>query len=147
MGKYLAPHDLACREWGGGAISRYEKARQLGLDFEILEQTGLWDGIENVWTHFSKFWIDDIKCRSLINALENYRREWDEKKQVYSNKPRHDWSSNYCDAVRYMCQGLYRTKKGMTSEEFDRARAEALYGSNNNLPRFFRGDTSYDQYR
>ena len=144
-GKYFAPHDLAVREWGGGAITRYEKARQLGIDFTILDQIGLYDGIENVWTHFPKFWIDQGKCRSLINALENYYREWDEQKQIHLNKPVKNWACHYADALRYLCMSLHKTKRGMSSEEFERKKAEALYGGNGVLPRFF--DSKYDNYR
>jgi hypothetical protein len=96
MGVYLAPFDLKVREWGGGAITRYEKARQLGIDFTILDQIGIADGIENVLTHFPKFWIDENKCRSLIDALENYYREWDESKRKYNDKPLKNWAAHYC---------------------------------------------------
>jgi hypothetical protein len=34
-GKFFAPHDLQVREWGGGAVTRYEKARQLDINFVI----------------------------------------------------------------------------------------------------------------
>jgi phage terminase large subunit len=95
-GKHFGPHDLAVREWSGGCVTRYEKAHQIGIEFELLPQIGVMDGIENVWTHFSKFWIDQTKCRTLINAMENYRKEWDEKKQIYSNKPVHNWASDPC---------------------------------------------------
>lgn len=144
-GKYFAPHDLMVREWGGGAITRYEKARQLDINFTVLEQITVADGIENVWTHFGKLWIDAEKCRSLINALENYRREFDEAKNIYKNKPIHDWSSNYADALRYLCQGLHKTKKGLTSEEFERKRAEALYGPNNFRQQIFNHDPRFDR--
>lgn len=140
MGKFFAPHDLAVREWGGGAITRYEKARQLGINFTILEQISIEDSIENTMTHFPKFWIDAERCKSLVDAIENYYKEWDEKRQVYKSKPIHNWASNYCDALRYMCQAIHKTKKGMTSEEFERKKAQALYGSTNDLPRFFRND-------
>lgn len=146
-GKYFAPHDIKVREWGGGAISRYEKARQIGLEFTLIEQVSIIDGIENVWMHFNKFWIDQDKCRSLINALENYRKEWDEQKQVYKNKPVHNWASNYADALRYMCMSLHKTKKGISSAEFDRAKAEALYGNNSNLPWIFQDNKRYENYR
>lgn len=135
-GKMFAPHDIAVREWGGGAVSRYEKARQLGIEFICLPQSDLHDGIETVWTHFPKFWIDETKCKSLLDALENYRREFDEEKNIYKSKPIHNWASNYADALRYMCLSLHKTNKGMTSEEFERKKAEALYG-NSGLPRFF----------
>lgn len=145
-GKHFAPHDIKVREWGGGAVTRYEKARQLGLDFTLVDQVGIMDGIENVWTHFSKFWIDQEKCRSLIDALENYRKEWNQEKNMYENKPVKSWSSHYADCLRYLCLSIHKTKKGLSSEEFERKKAEALYGSKENLPRFFRDD-KYDKYR
>lgn len=139
-GAHYAPHDIKVREWGGGAVTRYEKARQLGIDFTLIEQVPIIDGIENVLTHFPKFWIDQDKCRSLVNALENYRKEWDDARQIFKNKPLHNQFSNYADAVRYMCLALHRTKRGLTAEEFDRKRAEALYGPSAGLPRMFRPD-------
>lgn len=146
-GKMFAPHDIKVREWGGGAVTRYEKARQLGLEFTLVDQVPIIDGIENVWTHFSKFWIDQEKCRSLINALENYRKEWDDAKQMYMNKPVKSWANHYADALRYLCLSIHKTKKGMTAEEFDRKRALALYGDKGNLPRFFNDDPRYNNYR
>lgn len=96
MGKLLAPFDLKVREWGGGAVTRYEKARQLGLNFTVLDQLDLEDSIENTKTHFPKIWIDKTNCASLVDALENYYREWDEKKQDYKREPVHNWASHYC---------------------------------------------------
>lgn len=144
-GKFFAPHDMAVREWGGGAVSRYEKARQLGITFTILPQISIEDGIENVMTHFPKFWIDSVKCKSLVDAIENYYREWDDHKQVYKPKPVHNWASNYCDALKYLCQSLPYTTQGATGSDYDRKKNEALYGSNSGLPRFF--DNRYNSYR
>ena len=127
-GKIFMPHDAKVREWGGGGITRYEKARQLDLDVIVLDQLDLADGIENVLTHFPKFWIDSVRCQPLISALENYYREWDEVKQVYSRLPVRNWATHYADCLRYLCQSLHKTKKGMSAEEFDRIRAQALYG-------------------
>lgn len=145
-GGHFAPFDIRVREWGGGGVTRFEKAQQLGIEFTVLEQLGVIEGIENVWTHFNKFWIDETKCRSLINAIENYRREWDDVKQIYSNKPLHNWSSNGCDALRYMCQAIHKTKRGLTSEEFERKRNEALYG-NSGIPRQFQQNPYWDNLR
>jgi phage terminase large subunit len=146
-GKHFAPHDIKVREWGGGAVTRYEKARQLGIDFTLVDQVGIIDGIENVWTHFNKFWIDGEKCRSLINALENYRKEWDEAKQMYLPKPVKSWANHYADALRYMCMSLHKTKRGMSPEDFDRKKAQALYSNKQDLPRFFSDDPRYNSYR
>lgn len=146
-GKHYAPFDIKVREWGGGAVTRYEKARQLGLEFTLVDQVPVMDGIENVWTHFNKFWIDKEKCRSLLDALENYRKEWDEQRQMYTNKPVKSWANHYADAFRYLCLAIHKTKKNMSSEEFDRAKARALYGGTQDLPRFFQNNPNYDRYR
>lgn len=143
-GKYFAPHDLMVREWGGGAVTRYEKARQLDINFTVLEQIDIGDSIENVLTHFPKFWIDAERCKSLVNAIENYYREWDEVKQIYKAKPVHNWASNYADSLRYMCQAIHKTKKGLTPEEFERKRAEMLYGPNRFKQAIFNRDPRYD---
>jgi hypothetical protein len=146
--KYFAPHDIKVREWGGGAVTRFEKARQLGITFTLVDQVPIIDGIENVWTHFPKFWIDERNCRSLVNALENYRKEWDEQKQIYMNKPVKSWANHYADCLRYMCLSLHKTSKGRSSAEFDRARMEALYsGSQSHLPPVFRNDNNNNWLR
>lgn len=144
-GKHFAPHDIRVREWGGGSITRYEKAKQLDIEFTLVEQVPIIDGIETVWTHFPKFWIDEHKCRSLVDSLENYRREWDDTRNVYKNKPLHNQFSHYADALRYLCVSLHKTKKGLSSEEFERKKAEALYGNKNPMNSIFGRDPYYDR--
>ncbi len=139
IGVLLAPHDLAVREWGAGAVTRYEKARQLDIEFTILDQHLLVDQVENALTHFPKCWIDSVKCKSLIDALENYYREWDEQRQVYKPKPVHNWASNYASAFMGIFLGLHHTQSGKSGKEYVDIRNEALYGApNSNLPRIFR---------
>jgi phage terminase large subunit len=150
-GKMFAPHDIAVREWGGGAVTRHEKALQLGLNFEILPQTDLMDGIDNVLTHFPKFWIDSHNCKPLIDALENYRKQKNDKKSInadnpfYENRPAHNWASHYADCVRYMCQGLHLTADIRPAEDYDNIRNQALYGKNTKLPKIFQHDPRYDR--
>ena len=144
-GKHFAPFDIKVREWGGGAVTRYEKARQLGLNFTLVDEVSVIEGIENVWTHFTKLWINSEKCQSLVNALENYRKEWDEVRQMYTNKPVKSWANHYADCLRYLCLSLHKAKKGLTSDEFERKKAEALYSDKSQLPRFFVQDPRYDR--
>lgn len=94
--KHFAPFDIKVREWGAGAITRYEQARQLGITFTPLEQIGLHEGINNAWMNFNKLYFDETNCKSLLDALNNYRREWDEIKKTHNNKPIHNWTSHYC---------------------------------------------------
>ena len=107
-GFHYAPHDIAVREFGGGAISRFEKAAQLGLNFEVLPQFPLMDGIENVLTFFPRFVIDSHKCKRLVEAMEFYHKQWVEEHQCYT-KIVHDWSSNACFAG----DTLILTRNGM----------------------------------
>jgi len=138
LGVLLAPHDLKVREWGAGAVTRYEKARQLDVEFTILDQHLLVDQIENALTHFPKVWIDAVKCKALLDALENYYREWDEQRQVYKPKPVHNWAADYASAFMGIFLGLHHTQSGKSGDEYMRIRNKALYGGQNNLPRIFR---------
>ena len=145
-GGYYAPSDLKVREWGGGAITRYEKARQLGIDFVILDQVGIADGIENVLTHFPKFWIDQNNCRTLIDALENYYREWDEQKRLYKDKPVHNWASHYADSVRYMCKALHKTQAGLSKDDWNNARNKHMFGVKDPLHAFTKDNNQWRNF-
>ena len=41
-------------------------------------------------------WIDATKCKHLIKCLENYRKEFDPRLEVYKERPRHDKYSHGC---------------------------------------------------
>ena len=40
-----------------------------------------------------------------LDALRQYRREWDEKLQRFKDTPLHDWASDFADALRYLARG------------------------------------------
>lgn len=136
-GKHIAPHDIAVKEFGGG-MTRIEKAKQLGINFTIAPKVSVMDGIESVRSALSKIWIDDNRCAKLIRALENYRQEYDSKKQVYKDNPLHDKYSHAADAMRYLCISLPKTRDGLSAEELEKLRHQAVYGSEGTLPDFFR---------
>lgn len=137
--KHIAPHDIKVREFGSG-ITRFEKARQLGIIFTLANDVSIVDGIEAVRTSCSKIWIDEVSCKDLIKALENYRQEFDAKKRIYKSHPLHDWSSHYADAMRYLCVSLPKTRDGASPEELDKRYQEAMYGTASNMPSVFRDD-------
>lgn len=147
-GKHFAPHDIAVTELGTG-LSRLEKARQLGISFEIkrdkqgraisaLPSVSIMDGIEAVRSLFSRVWIDEVKCAKFIKALENYRQEYDAKRKIYGSAPLHNWASHYADAMRYLALSLPKTRDGLSKEELDNIYARAVYGHQSNLPPIFR---------
>lgn len=107
-GKHVGPHDIAVRELGSGK-SRIEIAKSLGIRFEIAPNLGIDDGINAARSLFSQCWFDADKCSRGINALKNYRKEWDEKNKVFRTTPKHDWASHGADGFRI---GAIGYKKG-----------------------------------
>lgn len=140
-GKHIAPHDIRVREFGSG-ITRWEKARQLGVKFTIADDISIVDGIEAVRSSFSKIWIDKDRCAPLIKALENYRQEYDAKKRIYKQHPLHNWASHFADCQRYLSISLAKTRDGASPEDLDKRYQEALYGEQSNMPAIFRDDVN-----
>jgi len=135
-GRHIAPHDIQVREFTSG-MARIEKARQLGVQFTVAPNISIQDGIEAVRSAFSKIWIDEIACKPLIKALENYRQEYDVKKRVYKSHPLHDYCSHWADNLRYLALSLPKTRDGLSAQELDKRYYEAVYGEQTNLPPIF----------
>ena len=98
-GEHYAPHDIAVRELGTGK-SRLEVGKNLGIRFNQGKRLEVEDGINAVRSMLSQCWFDASKCYRGINALKNYRKEWNEKDKVFKNNAKHDWASHGADALR-----------------------------------------------
>ena len=102
--QYL-PHDVEVRELGTGK-SRLEMLQSSGLSVTVLPRLAVDDGIQAVRRMIPKCWFNMPKVRQGMDCLRNYRREFDEKRNVYYEKPLHDWASHGSDAFRYLAIGL-----------------------------------------
>jgi len=142
-GKHIAPHDIKVKEFGSG-ITRLEKARQLGITFITSNDLSIIDGIEAVRSTLGKMWIDEHKCKDLIKAIENYRQEWDGKRQVYKERPLHDQYSHAADALRYLCVSLSKVRDDSSAAEIERRYREAMYGDQSSLPPVFRDEFKHN---
>jgi phage terminase large subunit len=100
--RHIAPHDIMARELGTGK-SRFEVSQDLGIDFEVAPKLEVDHGIESVRNALPHCWFDREKCKLGLDALRQYRKQWDEKNQVFKNKPLHDWCSHAADSFRYGC--------------------------------------------
>ena len=139
-GKHFAPHDIRVREFGSG-ITRWEKARQLGITFSMADNIPIPDGIEAVRSMLPKTWIDQNNCAPLIKALENYRQEYDSKRKIYKSQPLHDQFSHLADAMRYLAVSLPKTRDGLSPEDLERRYQEAMGGKSQvGYPTIFRDD-------
>lgn len=115
-GAHYAPHDIEVRELGTGK-SRLEAAKKLGIDFKIAPKLSVMDGINAVRGLLSRCWFDKIKCKQGIQALKQYKKDWDDKGQRFSDHPLHDWASNGADAFRYACVS-FQERTGGTPRNF-----------------------------
>lgn len=99
-GKHFAPHDIEVRELTTG-VSRKDTAKTLGINFETVQRPAKkQDGIDAIRTLLSRCYFDETKCRRGIDALREYKKQWNEKMMVYSNEPLHNWASHGTDAFQ-----------------------------------------------
>ena len=98
------PHDVEVRELGTGR-SRKEVLMEAGLNITVAPKLSVADGIQAVRRLLPRCWFDP-KTKPGLDALRNYRREHDEKRNVFYEKPLHDWASHYSDSFRYLAISL-----------------------------------------
>lgn len=102
-GEHILPHDVEVREMGIGAKSRRETLASLGIRrITVVPAQKIEDGINAARLMLPQCWFDAEKCDRGVNALRNYRREFDEKRKVFHDRPLHDWCSHASDAFRYL---------------------------------------------
>ena len=88
------------RELGTGR-TRVETLKELGCKPRLVPNHKVEDGINAARVSFARFWFDEVKCRYGLEALRQYRAEFDEKTKAFKNHPKHDWTSHSADAFRY----------------------------------------------
>jgi phage terminase large subunit len=104
-GRHHLPHDVEVKELGTGR-SRLETLGSLGLRCEVVRKLSIEDGINAVRRILPRCWFDRDKCAEGIKALRQYRREWDDVRKVFAERPFHDFSSHPADAMRYLAVSL-----------------------------------------
>lgn len=129
-GTHLFPHDVMHVDGLSTGLTRKEVLEDLQIPVTVVPKSFIVDGIEAVKVLLSsRIIINSKRCAALVKSLENYHREWDEKKKVYNNKPLHDWSSHYNDAIRYMAEGLKMVQSSMKSPDSDIKAINAYWGN------------------
>lgn len=104
-GDHYFPHDIANKELSTGQ-SRLDTLRGLGIDPIVVPQAAVLDGINAVRRMLDFSWIDPQRCERGLEALKQYRREWDEKLKTWKQRPRHGWESHGADALRTFAMGF-----------------------------------------
>lgn len=135
-GEHIAPHDIAVREWGSG-VTRFRQAANLGINFNVAPNIPISDGIEAVRVMLSKCYINEKTAQPLLNSLESYRQDYDEKNQIYKSRPRHDHSSHYADAMRYLSVSTHMFEGGNTLQQHRELKQKMSGYQTNTLENFF----------
>jgi phage terminase large subunit len=118
-GSHYLPHDVEVKELGTGR-SRLETLNSLGLSAFVVRRLSVEDGINAVRRILPRCWFDRTKCAEGIKALKQYRRDWDDVRKVFYERPLHDWSSHPADAFRYMCISLNEPTQAVANANLPR---------------------------
>ena len=104
---HLAPHDINRRELLSGK-TRLQRARDdYGLEFtQVKQSTSVIEDINFIRRMFHRIHIREENCGRLIECLDNYRKQYDQKNSIFKSKPNHDEFSDGADSFRYMILGL-----------------------------------------
>jgi hypothetical protein len=101
-GTDYVPHDAKIKEWGTGR-TRVETMLRLGLRPDLVPLSTIADGI-NAVRRLLPLCVFHPRCQEGIEAMEQYRREWDDDKKAFRASAVHDWTSHFADAFRYLAQ-------------------------------------------
>lgn len=95
-GTHYLPHDAQQRRLGFQVKTALQQALEAGIKPCVIvpripsERVG----IEAVRVYLRRCWFDESTTNDGIWCLDNYRKEWDEDRGVFKDRPRHDKASH-----------------------------------------------------
>lgn len=111
-GTHWAPHDIQVRELGSGR-SRLETALSLGIRFAVAPNVPVEEGIHASRMLLPRCWADAERTKAGIEALQHYRRDYNQRLNEFKATPVHDWASHGADAFRYLALSLQTEKNAL----------------------------------
>ena len=111
---HYAPHDMAVKDFSA-TESRYDIAKNFGIDFNILPMSSVQEGIDIVKLRFPTLWFEKGTTKTFLKRIRSYHKEFDEKRGIWKDNPVHDVSSHGADVLRYW--GI--TKVDLPDTEFE----------------------------
>ena len=144
-GKHLAPHDIMVHEYTSG-MSRQSSARKMGINLIPVSKVDVIPGIDAARGILNRCWFDERKCEKGIKALENYKKEWNERAGCWASNPLHNWASHCADAFRTLATGLHYITGTRSQADVEREKLENLRDSSGLLPGNFLYDGNIQEY-
>lgn len=99
------PHDIAVKELIAGK-TRWQALLDLGFNPVLVPRHRVQDGIQATREFLKDVEIDAEEAIDVIDAVQNYRKKFDDRLGVYLDTPLHDKYSHTADMLRYMAMGL-----------------------------------------
>ena len=79
----------------------------LGFRPEIVRRPAdKWEAVETARTIFASCDFDEVQCAKGLQRLRHYRKEWDDMRETFRNRPLHDDNSNAADAFMTFSSGF-----------------------------------------
>ena len=125
-GTHYFPHDAEARQQGTADTPK-RLAQGMGIKpIIIVPRSNPLDRVQSVRAVLPLCWFDINNTSAGLDALRNYHKEYNEKLQVYMDRPVHDWASHGSDAFGHF--GLMRTRLS-TGRGADAAAIRAAYNA------------------
>jgi hypothetical protein len=111
------PHDARARtlQTGRSTVEQFvNHYKDTTVSVNIVPMLKKQHGIEAARLVLPNCYFDLDKTKDGVEALRSYRRKYDSVKNVFSDEPLHDWSSDFSDAWRYLslvCKDRLRIEK------------------------------------
>jgi hypothetical protein len=95
-GIHHLPHDGDARRLSFKAKSVRQMFEEIGVKPIVVVPRIATEksGIEASRGYLPKCWFDESRCAEGIRSLDNYRKEWDDERGTWKDRPRHDWASH-----------------------------------------------------
>jgi len=103
-GKIFVPHDATGTEQSTER-TRLETAKDLWPamkeNFIVVPKLLVDDGIAKAKLMWSRLWVDSTNCSQWLDLISQYKREFDEGRKMFLERPYHDFTSHAADELRY----------------------------------------------
>lgn len=105
-GQHVFPHDIEVQNLDAQGLTRRQTLVELGMiNIRTVDRTkDINDDIEAVRKIFSRFYFDETKTATLVEACQNYKKEWDDRLGQFKNSPKHDKHSHLVDPLRNLAR-------------------------------------------
>jgi len=124
-GEHFLPHDAKASELIAGRTRVEEFAKSVQMP-RVLPMLKVMDGINGARVTLPRCYFDKIRCAAGLEALRQYRADFDEKAKVFKNEPKHDWTSHTADAFRYLAMAWREIAPDAMPKTEQQKQAEAV---------------------